>query len=487
MGSLHKYEWLDGRYRLKEKIGKGSFGEVWLVYDNESNIDMAAKVYFALDAQGNNDLKQEFTNTHKLNHPNLLHPTFFGVSDDRSYIIMPYCPTTASKLIGCCNEMMAWKFVRDVANGLTYLHQHDIVHHDIKPDNILIGEDGFFKITDFGVSIQLRDLMNNEKEAIKGGTEGYMAPEMFMSGAESIKASDIWALGATVYEMLTGELPYHALGGRGQIAGTEQVEIPYHFISDNLVQLVRDCMAKEPWDRPQAQEIADYIRILFDESVEHPEWKAYFENIRREPIPEPEPEPDSGLELDPEPIGRKRRLWWVPVAAAVVAGIIVVLWSARPQSTTEEQMKMGLLDSNTPVDTLTTDTVAKPILAEATYLTVNGSEKPKQLKAESKKTRKTISVSTDGPSFTIELPKDCTWLSVEDATDSNFVLLISPNETIEKRSNKIKVIAGDLIKEVPIYQEPDPAKVARSKLKPANDGLNSNSRQTSARETSTQE
>lgn len=471
MGSLREYEWLDGRYRLKEKIGEGSFGEVWLVYDNEFNTNVAAKVYFALNAQGNDDLKQEFLKTHNLNHSNLLHPTFFGVSGDRSYIIMPYCPTTASNLIGCCNEMMAWQFVRDVANGLAYLHEHDIVHHDIKPDNILIGEDGRFKITDFGVSTQLRDLMNDGGEAVKGGTEGYMGPELFKPGAESIKATDIWALGATIFEMLTGELPYYALGGRGQINGAEQVEIPYHFVSDNLVQLIRNCMAKEPWDRPRAQEIADYTRILFDESVEHPEWKAHFENIRRKPIPvsvqEPEPEPEPGLELESEPIGRKRRLWWISAAAAVVSGIILATLLPHNKPTVEEEM-IGLYEQipNNP----STDSIRANALASATYLKVNGSDSRK-LSAGSKETQKIVPVATDGQSFTIELPENCSWLSIVETTDSNFVLRFASNKNRKARSNKIKVTADGLVAELFVYQAAEKDLDASSQLTPASRSL----------------
>ena len=461
MDSLKIGEMLAGRYRLVEMVGKGSFGEVWHAYDEYLKMGVAVKVYFVLDEKGNQDLKKEFKNTNELNHPNLLRPTFFGVSGDRSYIIMPYCPTTAAKLIGCCNEMMVWEFVRDVANGLAYLHGQGIVHHDIKPDNILLDENGRFVITDFGVSTKARDLVQGDNEELMGGTVGYMGPEMFRPYADSVAATDIWAFGATIYELLTGELPFYGLGGRGQANDAKQIEIPYRFVSDNLEQLVRDCMAKDPWDRPRAQEIADYTKILFDERIEHPGWKDYFAEVRRvggdtEPAAEK-------AKSNPEQI-KKRKLWWIPAAAAVVVGIIVALWLTRPAPMQDSEM-LGIMDV-IPEDSLQYDSEE-----EASYLLVNGSENPK-LSAGSKKTQKTIPVQTDG-SFTVELPKNCDWLSLVETTDSSIVLLFSTNENAKGRSNKIKVIAGELTEEVSIYQKPDEVKASKANLTPANGILKS--------------
>jgi len=456
---------LAGRYRLVEMVGKGSFGEVWRAYDQYLKMGVAAKVYYVLDEEGNKDLKKEFKNTSELSHPNLLRPTFFGFSGNRSYIIMPYCPTTAAKLIGCCNEMMAWEFIRDVANGLAYLHEQGIVHHDIKPDNILLDENGLFVITDFGVSTKARDLVQGENEELMGGTVGYMGPEMFKPYAESVAATDIWALGATIYEMLTGELPFYGLGGHGQINDAKQIEIPYRFVSDNLAQLVRDCMAKDPWDRPRAQEIADYTKILFGENLEHPEWKDYFAEVRRIGSTEPNSEK---YKSNPDPI-KKRKLWWIPAAAVAAVGIIVALWLARPTSTQDTNM-LGIMDE-IPEDTMQYESKEKDLLTKASYLKVNGSGKPK-LSAGSKQTQKTIPVQTDGP-FTVELPKNCDWLSLVETTDSSIVLLFATNESAKGRSNKIKVIAGELTEEVSIYQKPDEAKASRANLTPANTMLKS--------------
>ncbi|MBR6932137.1 MAG: protein kinase, partial [Bacteroidales bacterium] len=101
-----------------------------------------------------------------------------------------------------------WQFIGDVASGLAYLHKMDVVHHDIKPDNILRTESGSFAITDFGISTKMRStLRRNSSRSVQqnssGGSLPYMGPEMFSERAESVKATDIWAFGVTLYEMIT--------------------------------------------------------------------------------------------------------------------------------------------------------------------------------------------------------------------------------------------------------------------------------------------
>ena len=152
-----------GRYRLIKEVGRGSFGEVWLVKDEELSMELALKVYVALDERGIVEFKGEFKTTYALSHPNLLHATYFGVDEKRPYLVMPYCPESSVDLVGNIDEATAWRFLRDVAGGLAYLHARDIIHRDIKPDNILRNEAGDFVITDFGISLKMRS-------TLRGGT-----------------------------------------------------------------------------------------------------------------------------------------------------------------------------------------------------------------------------------------------------------------------------------------------------------------------------
>ena len=132
----------DGRYLLKEWIGAGAYGEVWLALDKQTDVEVAIKIYVSMDAKGLDDFKKEFQVSFDLNHTNLLHANYLEVSkqEQRPYLVMPYCPNgSAMKLMGNISEEELWKYIRDVASGLAYLHSQNppIIHQDIKPDKII--------------------------------------------------------------------------------------------------------------------------------------------------------------------------------------------------------------------------------------------------------------------------------------------------------------------------------------------------------------
>ncbi len=250
----------DGRYLLKERKGRGSFGEVWLAEDTEIHVDFAIKIYVAMDPKGLDEFRKEYQLSCNLINSNLLHINKMEVSKDDGcpYLVMPYCPRGASSLTGQMDEAAMWQFLHDVANGLAYLHEQNppIIHQDIKPDNILQMPSGTFVITDFGISKQLRAT----RSVVGGDSSGavaYMGPERFQRGYTSIKSSDIWSLGATLYEMATGLLPFEGKGGKMQDAGFETPVLPGQF-SQSLDDVMQACMCKEPWDRPSARQLAEY-------------------------------------------------------------------------------------------------------------------------------------------------------------------------------------------------------------------------------------
>lgn len=260
------------RYLLKEIKGRGSFGEVWLAHDLKLDIDVAVKVYIALDTRGIEEFKTEYKTAFGLNHPNLLHAHHFDTLEDRPYLVMPYCPDSALNLIGNIDETTMWRMIRDVASGLSYLHGLQIVHHDIKPDNILIDTNGNFVITDFGISVKFRSTLrrNSQRQLQKqerSGSLPYMGPEMFAEEAEAVNATDIWALGVTMYEMLSGELPFFGQGGAMQMNGAQVPELKGNW-SDNLKKVVKMCLAPNSWDRPSAQQLVNYSEAALNGKTE---------------------------------------------------------------------------------------------------------------------------------------------------------------------------------------------------------------------------
>ena len=252
----------DGRYRLQQFIGSGSFGEVWVATDIQTEMEIAIKIYISMDQHGLEEFKKEFQVSFDLNQTNLLHSNYLGVNseDNRAYLIMPYCPEgSVSSKIGQLSEKELWVFVRDVASGLAYLHGQNppIIHQDIKPDNILISRTGDYLITDFGISRQVRNtLRRSARSASVAGAPAYMGPERYSSNPMPVKASDIWSLGATIYELATGELPFCGMGGVMQKNGADMTELPGHF-SDAFKSLVYSCLALETWDRPSAKQLAE--------------------------------------------------------------------------------------------------------------------------------------------------------------------------------------------------------------------------------------
>ncbi len=254
---------VDGRYSLQRFIGSGSFGEVWVAKDTQTEMEIAIKIYISMDKHGLEEFKKEFQVSFDLNQTNLLHSNYLGVDavDSRAYLIMPFCPEgSVNSRIGELDEPELWKFIYDVASGLAYLHSHNIIHQDIKPDNILISRTGDYLITDFGISRQVRNtLRRSARNASVSGAPAYMGPERYSSNPLPIKASDIWSLGATIYELATGDLPFCGMGGVMQKNGADMTELPDHF-SEAFKSVVYRCLALETWDRPAAKDLVEEAR-----------------------------------------------------------------------------------------------------------------------------------------------------------------------------------------------------------------------------------
>ena len=286
MSELTKDTLVDGRYRLSEYKGSGSYGEVWLAHDEVLDLDVAVKVYISLDMNGVKDFTNEYKAAYGLHHPNLLTADYYSVWDHRPYLVMKYCSQgSVAGRAGRMNEKEIWRFVRDVSAGLAFLHKQEpdpIIHQDIKPDNILVDDNGSFLITDFGISVKLRSTMRKQsKRSLTAGATAYMGPERFEESPMLIKANDIWSLGASIYELASGELPFNGMGGGMQLNGGRRPKLDEQW-SKELNETMRACLALNTWDRPMAEELSAYASAMVEGRPATPRWMSSGNKNKRE-------------------------------------------------------------------------------------------------------------------------------------------------------------------------------------------------------------
>lgn len=317
------------RYTLKEFKGSGSFGEVWLAHDEVLNTDVAIKIYISLDPRGVEEFKSEYITTQGISHPNLLTTSYFDVWEQRPYLVMKYCAKGASTTqTGKMDEYDLWQFIHDVAAGLKYLHNmpEPIIHQDIKPDNILVDDNNRYLITDFGISKKIRSTMRKQsKRAVGAGATAYMGPERFDADPSPVKASDIWSLGVSIYELATGELPFSGLGGGMQKNGAEMPSLDNKWSKD-LNMVMQSCLAKETWDRPTAQQLEEYSESILKGQPATVTWNA---PSAKSEVATPEDvveQVESGyMEEYEEGSHSNTKRIWLAIAGIIAAIVILIL------------------------------------------------------------------------------------------------------------------------------------------------------------------
>lgn len=271
----------DGRYKLLRPLSSdGGTADVWLALDSntidevfdevsdnikaaeETGIKVAIKIYRpknALDL-GEQRFREEFKIVFNCHHSNLVQPINFSIFEGIPYLVLPYCQKGSSEsLLGKINDPdELWRYISDVSSGLAYLHTFNpiIVHHDIKPANILIDDSNNYAITDFGISSQRG--LNREGygyDESHSGTLAYMAPERFKDDYESTPESDIWSFGATLYELITGKVPFGENGGLSQLQNNLSCPQITDNVPSDIKKLIYDCLSLDPAKRPSATTI----------------------------------------------------------------------------------------------------------------------------------------------------------------------------------------------------------------------------------------
>ena len=206
---------LEGRYTYVQKIGKGAFGTVLLMEDKVVDEQLILKFLNPNVSQDEEMMKRfvhELRYSRKITHRNVIRIYDFLFIRGNYAISMEYFP---SHTLG--NEVnekplplgKAVRYATDIATGMAVAHQQGIIHRDLKPANVLINDEGLLKIVDFGVAAaQHQGDTQLTKTGYVIGSPKYMAPEQIL-GKKVDERADIYSLGVILYEMLTGEPPYH--------------------------------------------------------------------------------------------------------------------------------------------------------------------------------------------------------------------------------------------------------------------------------------
>lgn len=205
---------LADRYKITSKIGHGGMSEVYEARDIIFRRPVAVKM-LSLDASSNIENVIRFQNEARiasaLNHPNIVKIYDFGSYYNTPYIVNEYMKSqTLKDTIDFKKSLPLYQALRitsQLLDAACYLHEKNIIHRDIKPQNIFYGSDEIVKLADFGISIVLNASLNINENKRVVGTAQYLAPELVRGKKPSFQ-SDIYAIGITFYELLTGEVPF---------------------------------------------------------------------------------------------------------------------------------------------------------------------------------------------------------------------------------------------------------------------------------------
>jgi serine/threonine protein kinase len=291
------------RYKLVRQLGRGGMGIVWLAEDEQLEQLVALKFLpeiVASDTAAIDDLKRETRKALKLTHPNIVRIHDFLQDENTVAVSMEYVDGKSLTQLRVEQPQRAFGFeevkpwIEQICQALDYAHNRaKIAHRDLKPSNILLTPDGEIKITDFGISATITDSTTRvSMHASSSGTPVYMSPQQMM-GERPAPSDDIYSLGVSIYELLTGKPPFYT----GNILLQVQNKIPVSMaeqrteleveglseIPPQWESVVASCLAKEAIDRPK--DILQVCDALGQEAVTEATEPVEESSKKKEPKP----------------------------------------------------------------------------------------------------------------------------------------------------------------------------------------------------------
>ncbi|MPZ86741.1 MAG: protein kinase [Nitriliruptorales bacterium] len=310
---------LSGRYLLQERVASGGMASVWRARDQVLARTVAVKLlhdHLAADAAFRERFRREAISAAKLSHPFIVGIFDSGVDGDQVFLVMEFVEGVTLRdviaEVATLPPAHAATIGEKIARALDYAHAHGLVHRDVKPANILIGNDGSVKVADFGIAKadQADDLT---KTGMVLGTAAYVAPEQILAHPIDGKA-DQYALGCVLFESLTGRQPFRADSAVATAAQRLERKPPsvrsYRpDVPQGLDRVVGRAMAREPQQRfPTVGHLADVLAAFSDEEIDRTSALV----STAEPRP-PVPQRDSGaIALESRPAPPRRPARWRP-------------------------------------------------------------------------------------------------------------------------------------------------------------------------------
>jgi eukaryotic-like serine/threonine-protein kinase len=339
---------LAGRYRIRDPLGNGGMGRVWLARDEVLHRDVAIKevdLPAGLSASEREELRtrtlREARTTARLSHPNVVQIYDVLGVEDRPWIVMEYVKSRSLQQIlldeGALPPTRVAEIGLAVLRALAAAHAAGVLHRDIKPGNVLIADDGRVVLTDFGLATFQGGKSSVTRPGLVWGSPEYVAPERAKHGVSSVEA-DLWSLGATLYAAVEGTSPYARSTAMASLTAlaTERPPAPAH--AGPLKPVIAGLLRKDARARLRATEVERMlIRIADGESrvrpgrvlprQRGPEDATGPADRTRYALPEPPPsdarETSSASPEPPEKVwpGPSRRAWLLVTAVVVALGL----------------------------------------------------------------------------------------------------------------------------------------------------------------------
>lgn len=255
-------------YRIESLIGEGGMGSVYLARDDSTGEAVAVKVLHSHLAR-DNETRSRFANESKiqseLHHPNIVNVREYVVDQDLVCMIMDYIEGKPLDMYiaenGPLSPSLCTEIILQVLRGLEFAHSRGIVHRDIKPSNILMSSDPqgnvSVKITDFGIAKAFKSDRKSTATGVMMGTISYMSPEQIESTKTVDHRADIYSVGATLYEMLTGTVPFDhdSLAEVIRLISKAKPTPPTRVskkVPKRFNKIIETALAKEPYRRYQS-------------------------------------------------------------------------------------------------------------------------------------------------------------------------------------------------------------------------------------------